>query len=234
MHTTTQITLLSAAWLGYFALHSLLAARSVKEAVERRWPRWFRGYRLAYNLLALILLLVPLGMMIAWRGAPVIDWQGPAAWVANGLALGAVGLFAWTLRYYDMGEFAGTRQWAEHEETVDGAMEHFTLSPLHRFVRHPWYTLGLVILWTRDMDLMQLVSSLWATAYLVVGSRLEERKLMAFHGAVYRRYRSRVPGLVPLPWRYLTAEQAARLIRRGSLQDRWPRESSANRHEKPR
>jgi hypothetical protein len=27
--------------------------------------------------------------------------------------------------------------------------------------------------------------------------------LMRYHGDIYRRYRERVPGLVPLPWKYL-------------------------------
>jgi protein-S-isoprenylcysteine O-methyltransferase Ste14 len=41
------------------------------------------------------------------------------------------------------------------------------------------------------------------TFYFVIGSRLEERKLLRYHGEIYHRYRERVPGLVPLPWKYL-------------------------------
>lgn len=217
MTTLDHLFWLSLAWIGYFAIHSLLADRRVKQWVEDRWPGVMRWYRAGYNLLAIGLLIPPLGMMILWRGELLLHWQGWAGWVADGLAVASLGLFFWTLRYYDMGEFAGTRQLATQETHVDDMMEAFSLSPLHRFVRHPWYTLALVILWTRDMDLMQLVSTGWASAYFFIGSRLEERKLADFHGAVYRRYRKMVPGLVPLPWRYLTADQAARLIRRDSL-----------------
>jgi hypothetical protein len=45
----------------------------------------------------------------------------------------------------------------------------------------------------------------------VVGSRLEERKLVERFGERYRTYRQRVPGLLPLPWRMLGREEARRL-----------------------
>lgn len=57
------------------------------------------------------------------------------------------------------------------------------------------------------MDLMQLVSSLAMTLYLVVGSYLEERKLVLEYGEMYRRYQQKVPGLIPLPWKYLKHEE---------------------------
>ena len=42
-----------------------------------------------------------------------------------------------------------------------------------------------------------LVSAVLLTLYFVVGSHLEEKKLAAFHGDIYRRYMQRVPGLIP-------------------------------------
>lgn len=219
MTTATQLFLLSLAWIGYFVIHSLLAGRGVKHWVERHRPDLIRWYRLLYNLLAIGLLALPLGLMYGWRGELLIHWQGAMAWGMNGLALAALGLFFWTLRYYDMSEFTGTRQLAERESSADATAEHFTLSPLHRFVRHPWYALALVMLWTRNMDLMQLVSTFWATAYFVIGSRLEERKLMVYHGAVYAEYRQRVAGLFPLPWRILSRAQAQDMLQRHRRQD---------------
>jgi len=51
------------------------------------------------------------------------------------------------------------------------------------------------------------------TPYLMIGSRLEEKKLLVYHGDTYRRYMARVPGLIPLPWKTLTAEEAKELTR---------------------
>ena len=39
-------------------------------------------------------------------------------------------------------------------------------------------------------------------------ARLEEKKLLVYHGDTYRRYMARVPGLIPLPWKSLTAAEA--------------------------
>jgi len=82
------------------------------------------------------------------------------------------------------------------------------LSPLHRYVRHPWYSRGLVSLWTRNMDEARLGSRLCITLYLWLGSLREERKLLAFHGEAYAAYRRRVAGLLPWPGRILGREEA--------------------------
>jgi hypothetical protein len=41
---------------------------------------------------------------------------------------------------------------------------------------------------------------------------VEAWKLVARYGEQYRIYMAKVPGLVPLPWKYLTATEAAALI----------------------
>lgn len=210
--TVEQIVLTGAAWALYALLHSFTASLGLKRRVARRWPGQMPLYRLTFNLLAVITLIPPLLLIYRWHGDWLWQWTGAGWWVANGLALAAIGGFVWSLRYYDGSEFIGLRQWHEGEKRVED-QEHFFISPLHRFVRHPWYSLGLVIIWTRDMDGVLLISSLMITGYFMLGSILEERKLLVYHGARYRHYRKRVPALLPLPWRYLTAQQAEALMR---------------------
>jgi protein-S-isoprenylcysteine O-methyltransferase Ste14 len=207
---TTELILLVAAWSGYFALHSALASLRVKRWVAARRPGLMPAYRLTYVGLAVLLLGVPVAVALRQAGAPLWEWQGPWRWAADALAaLAALG-FLWTLRHYDLGEFLGLRQLRAGTQTVED-QEHLKLTLAHRFVRHPWYFLGLVALWTRPMDPAGLVSALCISGYLVLGSRLEEHKLIAYHGEVYRRYRRSVPALFPLPWRHLTAQAAADL-----------------------
>lgn len=205
-----QLLLLALAWLGYFVLHSLLASLGVKRWVASRRPALMPVYRLAFNGLAILLLLPVVKLHMAYQGAFLWQWQGAWFWLANGLASAAVLGFFWSLGYYDMAEFFGFRQWRQGTRSVED-QEHLRISPLHRFVRHPWYFLALVIVWTRDMNAAQLLSSVLVTLYFLIGSRLEERKLLVYHGDAYRRYRERVPALFPLPWRYLTKREADRL-----------------------
>ncbi len=206
-----RLAVILLAWLGYFVLHSLLAASGIKLWVGRRWPQFMPGYRLAFNAIATLALIPVLWLVYGTESAWLWQWRGPWAWVANGVALLAILGVVAAARAYDMGEFLGLRQLSEHANDVP---QTFTVSPLHRFVRHPWYCIGLVLVWTRDMNEPLLVSALAISVYLFVGSWLEERKLIDSYGETYRRYMAAVPGLIPLPWKYLSADEAAALMKR--------------------
>jgi protein-S-isoprenylcysteine O-methyltransferase Ste14 len=206
-----NIVLLSFCWLAYFALHSALASLTVKRWVATAWPRLMPYYRLTFNILASLLILPILWFTYREPGPLLWHWQGAAAWLANGLALAALFGFWLSLKSYDMQEFLGLRQLRLDVRKVED-QEHFHLSPFHRHVRHPWYFFGLVLVWTRDMNATTLLSSVFITLYFIIGSRLEEQKLLAYHGDIYRRYMARVPGLIPLPWKSLTAEEAEALL----------------------
>ena len=207
-----NIILLAFCWLGYFALHSALASLAVKRWVAAAWPQRMSYYRLAFNLLASLLLLPILWLIYHDSGPWLWHWQDAAAWLANGLALAALLGFWLSLKSYDMQEFLGLRQLQLNVRKVED-QEHFHLSPFHRYVRHPWYFFGLVLIWTRDMNATTLLSGVFITLYFVIGSRLEEKKLLVYHGDTYRRYMARVPGLIPLPWKTLTAEEAKALVK---------------------
>lgn len=207
-----DILLLSFCWIGYFALHSVLASLVIKRRVAAGWPHLMPYYRLTFNILASLLILPILWLTYRDSGSMLWRWQGFAAWLANGLALAAISGFWLSLKSYDMQEFLGFRQLQSHVRKVED-QEHFHLSPFHRFVRHPWYFFGLVLVWTRDMSVTTLLSSVFITLYFLVGSWLEERKLLVYHGDTYRRYMASVPGLIPLPWKFLTAEEAKVLLK---------------------
>ena len=212
--TSVQLGLLGLLWLGYFLLHSLFASLWLKGQVARRWPVLMPYYRLGFNTLALVLILPPLTLM--WQLSGELLWEYRGVWDLLRFALMGLALagFAWSMRYYDSREFFGLRQLQEKLHQVED-QERLHISPLHRYVRHPWYSLGLVLIWTQEMDAARLTSALMLTGYLVLGSRLEERKLLVYHGERYRRYLQRVPGLIPMPHRHLTRKQAERLLLEG-------------------
>ena len=169
------------------------------------------GYRLMFNLAAGLLIIPPLYLLYSIGGDPVWAWYGVWAWIMNGIAVAALLGFIYSLRFYDDSEFLGIRQLRDQERRVED-QERFRLSPLHRCVRHPWYFLGLLLIWTRDMPPAMLLTAVLATLYFIVGSWLEERKLMVYHGQVYKAYRRHVSALLPRPWRCLDREDARRLL----------------------
>lgn len=204
---------LSALWLIYFGLHSLLASLRVKTAIANRLPCAMPYYRLFFNIVAMVSLIPPLWMLYSGSSLPVWQWTPPWHWVANGIALCAVTGFLYSLRYYDGGEFLGLRQLSDGETAVED-QEQLKLSPLHRFVRHPWYFFALLMIWTRDMNSLMLVSASMLTIYFYAGSKLEENKLIVYYGDIYRDYMQDVPGIFPLPWRYLKQTRLDQLIAR--------------------
>ena len=206
-----SLALLALAWLVYGVVHSLLASHVVKRWVELHAAAFFPAYRLVYNAAAVLLLMPIAWWVLSYRGPLLWAWTGPARWLAYGLTLGAVAALLVSFRYYDGGEFFGIRQWREHGRSQAPRKACLRLSPLHRYVRHPWYSAALVLIWTRDIDAAMLVSAVMVSAYFVVGTRLEEAKLIVEFGAAYREYMARVAGLVPLPGRSLSAGEAARI-----------------------
>lgn len=210
-------------WLAYFFVHSALASFRVKRWFARHHPKNVSFYRVGFNVVSLVLLLPILWQMQRNPGPTWWAWHGWAAWLGNGLALAAIAGFVVSLRHYDGKEFLGLRQMQATRSksgpidaigtipTIDDK-EEFRISPFHRYVRHPWYFFSLILIWTRDMNGATLVSATLLTLYFVAGSLLEERKLIAQHGDAYRRYAQRVPGLVPLPWKSLSQEEATALL----------------------
>jgi len=211
--------LLALMWALYLALHSLLASLRSKAFIAKHWPLWFSWHRLVFNVIAVVALLPPLWLLQQLRGPLLLQWSGTRAGMADAVAALSVVGMVWTARYYDMKAFIGLRRApaANLARKADGL---FALSPLHHLVRHPWYFLALLILWSRDMDAAHVVTALVANIYLVVGSRLEEAKLVHEFGAAYREYQHLVPGLIPRPWRMLRRADAQRLITASRADDR--------------
>ena len=196
---------LALGWVLYAAFHSLTASTACKDMVQRRWPDFFARYRLLYNLLSLALLLPLAFLSLRTPGPQLWAWSGGLAWLINGLAALALLSFLKGGSAYDLTAFLGPRP------ALAAGPPRLVISPWHRFVRHPWYTLGLVLIWTRDMNAASFVSAEAITLYFVIGSRFEEHKLVAEFGDRYREYQRKVPRLIPLPWRVLSRDDAARL-----------------------
>ena len=184
--------------LGLFAVqHSLMA----RPWFKRAWTRVIPGpvERATYVLLSSL----ALGLLFwQWRPLGGLIWsvEGTAArWMVHGLYASGWVLLLVSTCLIDHFDLFGLRQVWRHLRGLAQAPPGFRTPGLYRYVRHPIYLGWLCIFWaTPRMTAAHLVLALAATAYILVAVRFEERDLIRFHGDDYRRYRERVPMLVPL------------------------------------
>lgn len=180
----------------YSLLHSLLASLQAKQKMQE-WlgPRASRAYRLVYNLVALITLLPVLALVVLLpdKRLYAIPWP----WVLLSLlaqTLAALALVGGVLQT-GAGSFLGIQQIAQ---TPEDPAPRLVVQGLYRWVRHPLYTAGLILIWLLPlMTANWLAFNLAMTAYVLIGIRFEERKLLGEFGIAYETYRHHTPMLIP-------------------------------------
>jgi protein-S-isoprenylcysteine O-methyltransferase Ste14 len=191
---------LALVWTTYCALHSAMISETATAFLRRRLGEAFRFYRLFFNLVAIALLVPVLAYSLSLRGQPVLRWVG--FWEAARYALVAVGLLLFWAggRHYSLRRFLGISQLRGRSSRGLAAGGGIDSTGVLGLIRHPWYTGVVLLLWARDLDAAGLVVSGVLTAYTVVGTLLEERKLVHEFGDGYRAYQERVSMFVPLKW----------------------------------
>ena len=185
-----EIVLLGFAWIVYFFIHSFLASNAVKLYVEKRFSGLFSYYRILYNFNA-IAGLIPLLYLSVFLPDPYLlslIWLSPIGYIL--IPTGLVLLYL-AFKAFDGAEFLGLKKEKKPELVFSG---------MYKYVRHPLYfatillILGLFLLVpTQKMLLVLLISY----SYILIGFRLEERKLVAVFGDEYQAYQKKVKALIP-------------------------------------
>jgi len=179
----------------YGVMHSLLASKMIKKSVEGHYPGFYaRFYRITYNFVAVVA-LIPVG----WLMQTLPDRQLytiPYPFIIVTLIIqGVAGLAAvFALQGTGTGAFLGFDQLFG----VPDRPGQLKTDGLYRYVRHPIYSCGLIIIWLlpwMTVNRLALIASV--TAYLLIGVLFEERKILSDFGEEYARYRSQTPMLIP-------------------------------------
>jgi protein-S-isoprenylcysteine O-methyltransferase Ste14 len=173
----------------------------VKEYIKKRLGDRFRFYRLFFNLLS-ILTLIPVALFAYSIQTQVIfDWNGYSRIGQVTLLWIAVLLFFLGGRHYDARQFLGIKQikvgTSNKILTDTGELD---TSGVLGITRHPWYFASILLIWARQLDVSAILVNVLFTAYLIVGTYLEEKKLVREFGDKYLAYQQRVSMLMPYKW----------------------------------
>ncbi len=194
------MTTLALLWIAWCALHSLLITGSLNRWIRKKGGLLHGSYRIIYILFSCISLIpvlwyqysLPQQLIFSWHGI----WRIPQAT----LLLYALILFYGGKFAYDTDYFLGLSQWRDYRLNQETAHLPFACQGILRYVRHPWYSGGIALIWGfGPLTDVTLTVRIILTLYFIIGTLLEERKLVRELGEPYRNYCRQVPMLIP--WR---------------------------------
>jgi len=136
-------------------------------------------------------------------GEAVFAWQGWGT-TARVVLLAAAGLlFRGGAKRYDISYFLGLRQLRMGDvHTLLSNTGDFLATGVFGIIRHPWYLGSLLGIWSILGEYRRPIfnAAVILSLYLVVGTLLEERKIIKEYGSGYRRYQQQVSMLFPWKW----------------------------------
>ncbi len=195
--------LLTTAWGGWCAMHSLLIAPSVTGFMRSRFPGSDRWYRIFYNSFSLITLIPLLYYTMSFESTAVFRWEGIWQVLRFAFLLLAFILFREGAKKYALDYFLGIKQLQTGKNNaLLNDKKTFAQTGAFGLIRHPWYAGSLLLVWSvlPDYTAATIIISSILSIYLIAGTFLEERKILVECGESYRLYQKQVSMLFPWKW----------------------------------
>ena len=198
-----KYTALVILWILWCSVHSGMISLTVTRYIKIKFGRHFKFYRLFYNLAAITTIAPLIIYTLGFNEAVIYRWEGYMIFVRFFLIAASIILFIAGSLKYDLLQFSGIRQ-------IKSGKSYSTLSEsgeidssgILGFIRHPWYLASIIFIWVcqREICISTLIVNVLLTVYLIIGTFLEERKLIIEFGDSYRDYMHRVSRLFPVKW----------------------------------
>lgn len=182
--------------LVFFVQHSGMVRKSSKKRFARIIHS--RYHPAAYSIASGIALTV---MVVLWQPSHVVLYKGGTQVLIAMHVLGVLALLGFFSGIRALGNFDtfGLEPVRAYVRGTTAEPSDFRLKGPYLWVRHPLYLFVLVLIWlSSTLTLDRLLLNVLFTVWMIVGTYLEERDLVADFGDSYRRYQKTVPMLLPL------------------------------------
>jgi protein-S-isoprenylcysteine O-methyltransferase Ste14 len=186
-------------WTGYCSLHSYLISIRFTNLMMRILKNYYAFYRLFYILISVILLIPVINIIAELDKDIIITYALPWSIVRYALVIFSLLMFFKAFIFdYDALSFFGIRQILNfRKKEIINTEEGIKKSGLLGIIRHPMYLALIIFLWSQTFRLSDIVSNTVLTVYIIIGTKLEERKLVLEFGDSYVQYQKEVPMLIP-------------------------------------
>ncbi len=181
----------------FFLQHSGMVRKAFRDRMAVLIPLRYHGA--IYSIASGVVLII---VVVLWQRSEIqlLRLEGLPLWIARGCSLLAILIFAWGVHALGSFDAFGLRPIKAHIRGQSDQPFLFAIRGPYRWVRHPLYFGVLVLIWASpDLTADRLLFNVLWTAWIVVGTILEETDLLADFGDVYLDYQRKVPMLIP--WR---------------------------------
>ncbi len=186
-------------WSCWCFMHSFLLSNWFISHIRLRLNRRFAWYRICFNIISLVTLVPVIFYQLSFKGIIIFEWSGPWRLMQICLMLYGSYMFYVGRKRYDLPFFLGIRQARSY--LAGNPPEPM---PFHADyqggIRHPWYSGSIaMVIASGALTDITLASKSVLICYLVIGTFLEELKLVENIGSPYIEYQKNIPML--FPWR---------------------------------
>lgn len=177
----------------YCLTHSVLAAPAIKRSFKKWMGKFYKFYRLIYSIFAFITLAFIFWYQFSIPG--ILLFSSKYNLIA-GVLLAVPGICIMVISIYKyFYALSGIQALGKDEPEIT-----LQQTGLHKFVRHPLYLGTLFFIWGLFLIfpfLSNLIACVVIHIYVLIGVRLEEKKLFIEYGEAYREYSRHVARLIP-------------------------------------
>jgi protein-S-isoprenylcysteine O-methyltransferase Ste14 len=193
--------ILSVLWVLFCVIHSGMISLTFTEFIKRITGNYYRFYRLFYNIISIAVLIPIVIYSYSIKEEPFFIWEGYLLPVKYFLVSLGILLFILGSKHYSLSSFLGL---AQMKENINSRLMNETgkldSSGILGIIRHPYYSGVIPLLWSSNLDYTTLIINIILTAYIFIGTLLEEKKLVHEFGNEYIQYQYKVSMLIPVKW----------------------------------
>jgi len=180
--------------LVFFLQHSGMIRTTTRRWMSQLVPERYLGA--VFSVASSIILLT---LVVLWQESTLVfaAADGVYRWLFRTLFFLAIAGQVWGTWALKSADLFGTSALLRGREATLSPTPMVIRGP-YRWVRHPLYSTTLLMIWSYpDLTADRLLFNILFTVWIVAGTVLEERDLIAVYGDGYREYQRAVPMLIP-------------------------------------